>query len=200
MAPSTALIDQVRHIVIPSAFRTIMGAKPEKKLRVFELQAQDLMGYVRRGMLDRADVIDALQEMANETGLLDIHGQDEIQAIMADAAEAGQGAFEQSKDSGPTPHYGISQGPEGLRENPGPVEPTSLNERDAGDDPGPIPPRGWLLANQFCRRFLSSIVAAGGTGKTAATNAAIHSNGNQASAHWATRFSALPRVVAQLRR
>jgi hypothetical protein len=44
---------------------------------------------------------------------------------------------------------------------------TSLNEWDAGDDPGPIPPRGWLLGNQFCRRFLSSIVATGGTGKTA---------------------------------
>jgi hypothetical protein len=43
----------------------------------------------------------------------------------------------------------------------------SLNEIDAGDDPGPIPPRGWLLANQFCRKFLSSIVATGGTGKTA---------------------------------
>jgi hypothetical protein len=42
-----------------------------------------------------------------------------------------------------------------------------LNEIDAGDDPGPIPPRGWLLANQFCRKFLSSIVATGGTGKTA---------------------------------
>jgi hypothetical protein len=45
--------------------------------------------------------------------------------------------------------------------------PSALGERDAGDDPGPIPPRGWLLGNQFCRKFLSSIVAAGGTGKTA---------------------------------
>jgi len=43
----------------------------------------------------------------------------------------------------------------------------TINEIDAGDEPGPIPPRGWLLANQFCRRFLSSIVATGGTGKTA---------------------------------
>jgi hypothetical protein len=43
----------------------------------------------------------------------------------------------------------------------------SLHEIDAGDDPGPIPPRGWLLANQFCRKFVSSIVATGGTGKTA---------------------------------
>jgi AAA domain len=42
-----------------------------------------------------------------------------------------------------------------------------LDVWDAGDDPGAIPPRGWLLANQFCRRFLSSLIAAGGTGKTA---------------------------------
>jgi len=38
---------------------------------------------------------------------------------------------------------------------------------DAGIDPGPIPPREWLLANQFCRGFVSSVVAAGGTGKSA---------------------------------
>jgi hypothetical protein len=38
---------------------------------------------------------------------------------------------------------------------------------DAGDDPGPIPPRGWLSATQFCRQFLSLLVAPGGTGKTA---------------------------------
>jgi hypothetical protein len=42
-----------------------------------------------------------------------------------------------------------------------------LDEVDAGYDPGPIPPRGWLLAFQFCLKFLSSLVATGGTGKTA---------------------------------
>jgi hypothetical protein len=42
-----------------------------------------------------------------------------------------------------------------------------LNEWDAGDDPGPIPPRYWLLANQFCCGFISSIVSAGGGGKSA---------------------------------
>jgi hypothetical protein len=45
--------------------------------------------------------------------------------------------------------------------------PADLDEWDAGDDPGPIPPRQWLLANQFCRGFISSVVAAGGGGKTA---------------------------------
>jgi hypothetical protein len=43
----------------------------------------------------------------------------------------------------------------------------NLDEWDAGDDPGPIPPREWLLAHQFCRGFISSIVAVGGGGKTA---------------------------------
>ena len=39
--------------------------------------------------------------------------------------------------------------------------------RDAGLDYGPIPPRAWLLGNTFCRTFVSSLVADGGTGKTA---------------------------------
>src|SRR5262249_8500502 len=43
----------------------------------------------------------------------------------------------------------------------------SLDEWDAGDEPGPIPPRQWLLADQFCRGFLSSIVSGGGVGKSA---------------------------------
>ena len=42
-----------------------------------------------------------------------------------------------------------------------------LGEWDAGDDGAPIPPRGWLLGTVFCRRFVSSIVAVGGAGKTA---------------------------------
>jgi hypothetical protein len=42
-----------------------------------------------------------------------------------------------------------------------------LGEWDAGDDDAPIPPRGWLLGNIFCRRFISSVIADGGTGKSA---------------------------------
>jgi hypothetical protein len=38
---------------------------------------------------------------------------------------------------------------------------------DAGDDIDLPPPRGWLLGNQFCRRFLSSLIAPGSTGKSA---------------------------------
>ncbi len=50
-----------------------------------------------------------------------------------------------------------------------PAEPADepLGEWDAGDDDAPIPPRGWLLGNIFCRRFISSVIADGGTGKSA---------------------------------
>jgi hypothetical protein len=48
-----------------------------------------------------------------------------------------------------------------------PADGISLDVWDAGDDPGVIPPRQWLLSNQFCCGFISSIVAAGGTGKSA---------------------------------
>lgn len=44
---------------------------------------------------------------------------------------------------------------------------SDMDEWNAGTDPGPIPPREWLLGNQFCRGFISSIVAAGGSGKSA---------------------------------
>lgn len=40
-------------------------------------------------------------------------------------------------------------------------------EWDAGLDIGMIEPRQWLLGNTFCRRYVSTIVADGGTGKTA---------------------------------
>jgi AAA domain len=43
----------------------------------------------------------------------------------------------------------------------------SLDEWSAGMDPGPIKPRRWLLGNQFCRGYISSLFAAGGVGKSA---------------------------------
>ena len=50
---------------------------------------------------------------------------------------------------------------------PPPPRAETLGIWDAGDDDYQIPPRGWLLGMTFCRRFLSSLVADGGTGKTA---------------------------------
>jgi hypothetical protein len=46
-------------------------------------------------------------------------------------------------------------------------EPPALGEWDAGDDLNPPSPRGWLLGTVFCRTFISSLIAEGGSGKTA---------------------------------
>jgi hypothetical protein len=48
-----------------------------------------------------------------------------------------------------------------------PPEPVGLGEWDAGDDVELPPPRAWLLGNIFCRKFMSSLIADGGVGKTA---------------------------------
>jgi hypothetical protein len=43
----------------------------------------------------------------------------------------------------------------------------TLKVWNAGADKDrPIPPREWLLGNAFCRRYVSSVIAGGGTGKT----------------------------------
>ncbi|KRR22638.1 hypothetical protein CQ14_31000 [Bradyrhizobium lablabi] len=42
-----------------------------------------------------------------------------------------------------------------------------LNVWDAGETWQKPPPRQWLLGNQFCRKFLSGLLAPGATGKTA---------------------------------
>jgi hypothetical protein len=42
-----------------------------------------------------------------------------------------------------------------------------LGEWNASNDVDKPPPRGWLLGNSFCRGFVSSLLAAGGVGKTA---------------------------------
>jgi hypothetical protein len=46
-------------------------------------------------------------------------------------------------------------------------ETVGLDDWDAGDFIDVPPPREWLLGNQFCRRFLSGLLAPGATGKTA---------------------------------
>ena len=47
------------------------------------------------------------------------------------------------------------------------IDASPILEWDAGLDDGLIKPRQWLLGNTFCRRYVSTVVADGGTGKTA---------------------------------
>ena len=45
--------------------------------------------------------------------------------------------------------------------------PPPAGGKSQGKPGGPIKPRQWLLGNQFCRGYISSLFAAGGVGKTA---------------------------------
>jgi hypothetical protein len=76
------------------------------------------------------------------------HSREELDVLLEWAREVGEGPKEDAPSDNEQPQ-------------------DHLGEWDAGDDPGPIPPRQWLLGNQFCAGFISSIVAAGGAGKSA---------------------------------
>jgi hypothetical protein len=75
----------------------------------------------------------------------------------------------------PPPHKEHPAGGDGKRdgvdadaaETAKPQSAAMLGIWNAGAKPLRPPPRGWLLGNQFCRGFLSTIEAAGATGKTA---------------------------------
>jgi hypothetical protein len=125
------------------------------QLDLLRTASHDIAHFVFKGL---SDIIaaDELQAMAVEFGL-DLEHQDEIQQIIAGMVN--------EADALRARHF------EGLappKTNGHDTQPAAdLGEWDAGEDPGPIPPRQWLLANQFCIGFISSLVAAGGVGKSA---------------------------------
>jgi AAA domain len=141
------------------------GAKPELRPRVFQNQARDLLRHVRKGQADHAEVVDALRSMAREHGLLELLGQDKVQAIVSGAEDdpkpapppeangAWPGMFEQPGDPGPaapseTPH--------------GPPQPLAPWWRD----PATIPPRRYLFGGHYVRLAVGVTIGAGGRAKT----------------------------------
>jgi hypothetical protein len=94
-APRTT-VPNVTPIIVASAHRTMLGAKPENLVRVFEFQAKDLFDYVRKGAANHSEIVDALQTMAEESGLVDLYGQEHVQAMMVAAAEDKGGSADRS--------------------------------------------------------------------------------------------------------
>jgi RecA-family ATPase len=143
----------VANIIIPSAHRAMIAARPENKRRVFELQARALMSYARKGTLDHADATDALQAMADESGLTTQIGQDEIQAIMADAAD------DRSADDEIINGHSIVSSKQ--------PDAPPFEMFDAGDWEGvPIEPRRWTVRDRIPAGEPGIISGDGGTGKT----------------------------------
>jgi RecA-family ATPase len=163
MTPA-ANVPNVTSIVIPSAHRTMANAKPENRRRVFELQARELMGYVRKGQADHTEVVDALQSMADESGLLDDIGQDEVQAIMA----AAEDAVDVLLDIAAPPMAaarGFRNGANGAGskyEMPPPLQWLDMSRWDIE----PLPERKWAIKDRAPLNQAGLFSGEGGTGKS----------------------------------
>jgi hypothetical protein len=91
----------------------------------------------------------------------------EMERVLEEAAGVGAAPKANGFDEEPPPvagpedfgFYGFDRNEETL--------PRGLSVWNAGSDHELPPPRGWLLGNAFCRRFLSSLLGDGGVGKTA---------------------------------
>lgn len=70
---------------LASCVRTIAGAAPEIRMKVFANQMVEAAGFVRMGYVDKSVVVDRLYDAALSHGLVAEHGVDEIQKVIADA-------------------------------------------------------------------------------------------------------------------
>jgi putative DNA primase/helicase len=71
---------------IESFLRTIATAPDENRLAVFRMMAREAVSLARKADVPLADAIDRLQDQAIATDLVEVYGQDEIQAALAAAA------------------------------------------------------------------------------------------------------------------
>jgi RecA-family ATPase len=76
---------QIFEVGITSCLRTIANAPKENKRVVFGMMAREAIGYARKGGIELPDIIDRLRDTALSTGLVDEHGEDEVQRDLAAA-------------------------------------------------------------------------------------------------------------------
>jgi hypothetical protein len=140
--------------------RTISACKGDRRVKYGDACVELLRLADKSNPIVAQKIIDRLYEMAVVSGI----DADTSQAMMAGARSR--------RANGQNAAHGIHQHWDRLATRPqaAPIQiiaTPSLDEWDAGDDADLPPPRHWLLGNQFCRRFISGLLAPGGTGKTA---------------------------------
>jgi ABC-type multidrug transport system fused ATPase/permease subunit len=164
---------------IESWIRTINGASDANKLIVFRYAAGEIASYVGKGF-DRTEAIDTLQEIATEQGLVDTHGQDEIQAVIAVALDNSPSTA--AREIGPLevlePHEVLEQqaaeppppnGPEdyGLPPVANNSESPTLKILSKREFVEGFMPPDYLIDGILQRGYVYAITAATGHGKTA---------------------------------
>jgi hypothetical protein len=122
----------------------------EGKLETFEDACADIAAQVSEGRFFKPDGVDELLAMANAHGVTEAITLLEVERIIGVVFTRVEKDKQAEQDKASQTE-----------------KPAGLGEWDAGDDIEPPPPRGWLLGNIFCRKFLSSLLGDGGVGKTA---------------------------------
>ena len=151
---------------LASCIRTIALAQPENRLAVFRNMANDAAGYVRKGGIGVPEFADRFQNAAVAYGLVDAHGQDAIQTILADALKEPTALNGNASESDHRPARS-----NGLRPENGNVAASGLVSRCAAE----ITPEKieWLWSGRLARGKHTCIAGEPGTGKSQLTIAVV---------------------------
>ena len=159
-------IDGIYANGLASCIRTIALAQPENRLAVFQNMVDDAAGYVRKGGIGVPEFADRFQNAAVAYGLVDAHGQDAIQAILADALKEPTALDGSASESD---HRSARSN--GLRPENGKVAASALVSRCAAE----ITPEKieWLWPGRLARGKHTCIAGEPGTGKSQLTIAVV---------------------------
>ena len=151
---------------LASCIRTIALAQPENWLAVFQNMANDAAGYVRKGGIGVPEFADRFQNAAVAYGLVDAHGQDAIQAILADALKEPTALNGNASELDHRPARS-----NGLRPENGSGAASALVSRCAAE----ITPEKieWLWPGRLARGKHTCIAGEPGTGKSQLTIAVV---------------------------
>jgi hypothetical protein len=136
----------------------VAEAVPGTRNATLNKAAFSLGQLIGGGVIDEAVVRQRLFNAAVACGYVEEHG-----------AGAANATIDSGLQSGKAQPRGVPEAEEAAPADQGTDadEDSGLGEWDAGDDDDHVDPRGWLLGPIFCRKFVSSVIAAGGVGKTA---------------------------------
>jgi AAA domain-containing protein len=175
-------VTPARDDILAAVFREVAIAPQAEKFCAWEAEGFKLREAIDQGQVTKQEAGDCLQEVAAAHDLPSIHGQDTIQnrivSAIGDCRSLGpldepngfsslddfpevfpdETAFPESTDD-----YGLSA-PK-IHDAPKPLTATPYVFRD----PRTIPPRQWLYARHYVRKYVSATVGGSGLGKTSLT-------------------------------
>lgn len=148
--PLAALTPSMADSEYARARHCLVGREPEEGLRALVTLTQRLTRVQANGFLPDKDIPEHIWTAAELSGIVDHHGPDTVQNVMASAIQTAMADPAERATGVP------DQNARGIRATP-----------YAWRSPEAIPRREWLYGHLLIRKFLSATVAPGGVGKSA---------------------------------